>query len=119
MHDLLAYGQEFHEPWYGIEKGLKSTPEFLIWAEQVAEEDPEMDGWDGVLRDTNQRKWLVMGILMRVLRVKVFDGDLWGAEEEERKLLLGIERALLGPNREGKSLSRHLLFIFICEAREK
>jgi hypothetical protein len=74
--------------------------EFTSWVDQVCQEDELVGGWDHVFRDTDQRRWLVLAVLMRVLRVKIFDDDLWGAGKEERSLLAGIDKALL--NREGK-----------------
>lgn len=87
---------EFHQPW-----AINHTPEFLNYVLQVAEQDPEQGGWDKMLRDTNQRKWLLMGMLMRILEVKVFGGDLWGATKEEKELMFGLEKALIA--QEGPS----------------
>jgi hypothetical protein len=92
VHDINA--GDFFEPW-----GANMTPEFVAWAEQVAEPDPNLGTWDDLLRDTQQRKWFVMAILMNILRVKVFDVDLFGANKEQAELLHGISRALVG--REG------------------
>jgi hypothetical protein len=94
VHDLDA--GEFFEPW-----GAGMTDEFVTWAEQVAEPDPNTGTgtWDDLLRETRQRKWLVMGVLMRILTVKVFEVDLFGASKEQGELLHGISRALVG--REG------------------
>lgn len=75
------------------------TPEFVAWVEQVAEPDPNLGTWDDLLRDTQQRKWLVMAILMKILKVKVFDADLFAANQEQAELLHGISRAFVG--REG------------------
>lgn len=95
VHDLEA-GQ-FYEPLEEVEV----SAEFIHWASQVAEEDPVMGGWDYVLRNSRQRRWLVMAILMRIIKIKIFDTDLWGANQEQCELLFGIERALL--SREGIS----------------
>jgi len=92
VHELSA--GEFFEPW-----AANMTPEFVAWAEQVAEPDPNMGTWDDLLRESVQRKWLVMAILMKILRVKVFDADLFGANQEQGELLHGLSRALVG--REG------------------
>jgi len=35
-----------------------------------------------------------MGILMHILKGKIFDADMWGATKEEKDLLFAIERAL-------------------------
>jgi hypothetical protein len=77
------------------------TDEFITWAEQVAEPDANhVDYWDEILRNTVQRKWLVMAILMKIIKVKIFDADMFGTGKEQAELLHGISRALLG--REGK-----------------
>jgi hypothetical protein len=71
LHDSLDLG----EPW-----ALDFSPEFIAWAEQVAEPDPATGGWDGILKDGEQRKWFVMGILVRVLRVKGLEKALFTGE---------------------------------------
>ena len=87
----------FFEPW-----AAGMSDEFITWAEQVAEPDAyNIESWDELLRDTLQRKWLVMGILMKIIKVKIFDADMFGANKEQRELMHGISRALLG--REGKT----------------
>jgi hypothetical protein len=91
---------ETYEPW-----AVNHTPEFLNYVLLVAEQDPEQGGWDKVLRDTAQRKWLLMGVLTRILEVKVFDEDLWGATKEEKDLLFAIEKALF--TQEGTSSFSH------------
>lgn len=94
VHNLDA--GKFFEPW-----GAGMTDEFVTWAEQVAEPDLNRGTgtWDDLLRETRQRKWLVMGVLMRILTVKIFEVDLFGASKEQAELLHGISRALVG--REG------------------
>ena len=85
---------EFYQPW-----SINMTPEFLAWAEQVAEPDPTDGSWDRILRDASQRKWFIMAILAKVLKVKVFDTNLFGANQQEAELLHGLDRAFLA--REG------------------
>jgi hypothetical protein len=85
---------EFHQPWVA-----NLAPEFVSYVEQVAESDPAVGGWEDLLRDTQQRRWLIVAVIMRILEVQVFQTDLWGADQQEKELLLGIERALL--TREG------------------
>ncbi len=77
------------------------TDEFVTWAEQVAEPNPHLGSWDNLLRETGQRKWLIMGILMKIIKVKVFDVDLFGASKEQAELLHGLSRAFVG--REGNT----------------
>lgn len=95
---------EVLQPW-----AVNHTPEFLNYTLEVAEQDPEQGGWDMLLRDTKQRKWLLQRILMRILEVKVFATNLWGATKEEKELMFGIEKALF--TQEGTSLPVLLHFI--------
>ncbi|PVH69592.1 hypothetical protein DL98DRAFT_598537 [Cadophora sp. DSE1049] len=83
------------EPW----EKCKMTPEFLKWAEMVAEPEPRMGCWDELLRDRGMRKWFVMAVLVRVLRVKVFEEYLFGGTGEQTTLMHQVDRAFLG--REG------------------
>lgn len=92
-HDLDE--GEFHQPW-----AIGMTPEFLRYVEQVAEADPELGGWNKLLRDTTERKWLVMAVLTRILEAHVFGADLFGADAEEKQLIFQVDRALI--TREGK-----------------
>jgi hypothetical protein len=84
VHDLKSHGQ-FYQPW-----AIMHTPEFVSWAEQVAEPDP-LTGWDSLLRNTEERKWFIMGIIVRVLRIKIFDEELFGINEREQDLMHAIE----------------------------
>jgi hypothetical protein len=92
LHDIDA--GEFHQPW-----AAGMAPEFLRYVEQVAEADPMISSWDKLLQDTAQREWLIVAVLTRILEIHVFGADLWGADTQEKELLLGLERALL--TREG------------------
>jgi hypothetical protein len=105
LHDLNQ--GEFFEPW----KEIDFSSEFIAWAEQVAEGE-----WDGILRDGVQRKWFVMGILVRVLKVKVFDEGLFGGNEREGEFLRGLEKALF--TREGISLSLFPSFLISDKSME-
>jgi hypothetical protein len=96
LHSLV----NLDEPW-----SPDFSPEFIAWAEQVAEPDSATGGWDGILREGEQRKWFVMGLLVRVLRVNVFDEELFGANERDGGFLMGLEKALF--TREGMTLSFH------------
>ncbi|TVY88802.1 hypothetical protein LAWI1_G004798, partial [Lachnellula willkommii] len=87
LHDL-ALG-DFHQPW-----ALKWNPEFVFWAEQVAEDDPRVGSWDELLRDSSERKWFLVAVLVKILKVKIFDADLWGANQQQKELLLAIERSM-------------------------
>jgi len=84
IHDLKK--GTFYEPW-----AVAHTPEFIHWCEQVAEPDPKT-GWDSLLRDGKERKWLVMGVIVRILRTKIFDEELFGTDEREAELMHGVEK---------------------------
>jgi hypothetical protein len=92
LHDLDQ--GDLHQPW-----AAGMSPEFLRWVEDVATADPMVGSWDPLLQNTAQRTWLIVGIITRILEIQVFGADLWGAEPQEKELLLGMERGLL--NREG------------------
>lgn len=100
IHDLDR-GKMF-EPW-----AVGHSKEFLAYAQQVAEPNLAMGGWDQLMRDTTDRKWLVMGIIMEALRVKVFQADLIGATQQEKELFYAQERAFFA-TAEGK-----ISFLFI------
>lgn len=95
LHDIDV--GEFHQPW-----AAGMTPEFIRHVEDVAEADPMDGSWDTLLRNTVQREWLIVAVIMRILEIHVFGADLWGAEPEQKALLLDLERALL--TREGWDL---------------
>ena len=94
------------EPW----SKCKMTPEFIKWAEMVAEPEPRMGCWDELLRDSGMRKWFVMAIVVRVLRVKVFGVEIFGGTGEQRELMHQVDRAFLG--REGEFLFPHCATLF-------
>lgn len=86
IHDLDE--GEFYQPW-----AANHAPEFLDYVLHVAEPDPNGGGWDKILRDKNQRKWLLMGVMWTILENKVFNADLWGANQQEKELMFSIEKA--------------------------
>ncbi|QSZ37498.1 hypothetical protein DSL72_008596 [Monilinia vaccinii-corymbosi] len=86
----------FHEPW-----AINMPDEFLRYTQLVAEPDPIVGGWDEILTDTKTRKYLIVGIIVRILEVKVFAPNLWGNTKEGEELLHSLDRALL--DREGYS----------------
>lgn len=92
IHDLDR--GVFFEPW-----ACGVTPEFVSWAELVAEPDPAMGGWDTILRNTEQRQCFILGILMRIFQRKIFDEELFGQNDQQRELLNSLDRALF--QREG------------------
>lgn len=98
LHDLNQHPDL--DPWKaGFSK------EFVSYVEMVSDPDPAYGGWGSFLKDTNQRQWLIMAILTRILMIKVFGADLWGADVEEKNLLLAIERTFIGG--DGKRTPNH------------
>lgn len=96
------------EPW----SKCKMTPEFIKWAEMVAEPEPRMGCWDELLRDTGMRKWFVMAVVVRVLRVKVFGVEIFGGTGEQRDLMHQVDRAFLG--REGELILFDFPLVLLC-----
>ena len=92
QHNLAL--EEFYQPW-----ALKWSPEFIFWAKEVAEYDPWIGSWDELLRNSSERKWFLVAVIVKILKVKVFDADLWGANQQQKDLLLAIERSMF--QREG------------------
>jgi len=93
-HDL-DQGQ-FHQLW-----AVDMTPEFLNYVEQVAEPDINQGGWDEIIHNTKQRKFLVKAVVMRILEIKVFGAELLGATQQEDDMMMSLERGLF--TREGAS----------------
>ncbi|ESZ98077.1 hypothetical protein SBOR_1533 [Sclerotinia borealis F-4128] len=91
---------EFHEPW-----AVEMPDEFLRYCELVAEPDPAVGGWDELLINTESRRFLIVGIIVKILEVKVFAPSLWGNNEEGEELLHGLDRALL----DGEGYARQAL----------
>ncbi|KAH8596558.1 hypothetical protein B0O99DRAFT_705806 [Bisporella sp. PMI_857] len=81
---------EFHQLW-----ALDWSPRFIEYVQSVAEPDINQGGWDALLRSTNQRKFLIKAVLVKILEYKVFGVSLFGGTEQEKNLFLGLERALI------------------------
>lgn len=82
-------------------------PEFLNYVKEIAVEDPIDGGWNDLLMDAEQRKWLIVGFLTKVVERKIFNEFLWGADKQEENMLFGIDKALF--LREG-------MFLVSCQA---
>lgn len=80
----------FHEPW-----AVRMPDEFYRYVELVAEPDTVVGGWDEMLLDTSTRKYLIVGIIVRILEARVFSLVLWGNTKEGEEFLHGLDRALL------------------------
>ncbi|KAI4597132.1 hypothetical protein KJ359_004643 [Pestalotiopsis sp. 9143b] len=70
--------------------------QFLQYANLVAHEDSffgpldgpfRHDGWEHILRDKENRKWLIVAIVAQIIEKKIFVELLFGATPEQRKEL--------------------------------
>jgi hypothetical protein len=86
-------------------------PEFLRFAELVAEPDPHMGGWNRFMTDLGQRKWFLVGILARVLETRVFNELLFGATKPMNDMLVTMEKTLV--TLEGMCLPFSLLLLLL------
>ncbi|KAK6612527.1 hypothetical protein H4I96_01740 [Botrytis cinerea] len=68
---------EFHEPW-----AIRMPEEFYRYVELVAEPD-------------TYKKYLIVGIIVKILEARVFASVLWGNTKEGEEFLHGLDRALL------------------------
>ncbi|KAJ8066024.1 hypothetical protein OCU04_005118 [Sclerotinia nivalis] len=80
----------FNEPW-----AIDMPDEFYRYVELIAEPDPAVGGWDEMLTNTETRTFLIVGIIVKILEVKVFAPNLWGNTKEGEDLLHNLDRALL------------------------
>lgn len=79
-----------NSPW------LQNLPaEFYTYAGFTAQPDAHSGGWGRLMCDPGQRKWLVMGILARVLERNVFSELLFGAHEQHITMLENMEKAMV------------------------
>ncbi|KAK0630039.1 hypothetical protein B0T17DRAFT_615746 [Bombardia bombarda] len=65
----------------------KFSKEFMFYASLVARQDRFAGGWDGMLTKMLNRKYLVMGIIGRVLTTSVFEELLFGANQMQMQML--------------------------------
>lgn len=78
------------EPW-----AINMPDEFYRYVELIAEPDPVVGGWDEMLKHTATRKFLIVGIIVKISEVKVFAPNLWGNTKEGEDFLHSLDRALL------------------------
>ncbi|CAG8978926.1 hypothetical protein HYALB_00011188 [Hymenoscyphus albidus] len=83
------------KPWDAI--GMMS--EFTTFADLVAEEDPVVGGWEELVGKGSSRKFLVVGVIVKMLKFRVFDEGIYGGNVQEGEMMHGVERALI--DREG------------------
>jgi hypothetical protein len=102
LYDMAANWSEtyfsrknFPEKYNGKTWLLDLNEQFVQYANIVAHEDPffgprfdgRPDGWEHILRDRMNRKWLVVGILAQIIEKKIFVELLFGATPEQAKQL--------------------------------
>ncbi|KAF7960753.1 hypothetical protein EAE96_000426 [Botrytis aclada] len=92
----------FHEPW-----AVRMPEEFYRYVELVAEPDAVVGGWDEMLLDTSTRKYLIVGIIVKILEARVFSSVLWGNTKEGEEFLHGLDRALLDSEGYSRQELRH------------
>jgi len=68
-------------------KSAGFSPTFLHYASLVAKQDNNAGGWDILLESKLHRKYLVTGMVNRVLQTKVFDELLFGATDKTKAIL--------------------------------
>lgn len=72
----------------------KTTPLFRSMVELVEDVDPDAFGWDFLLFDSKKRLRMIVGIISRVLKDKVFDSLLFGCTKAQHQMLEGLELSL-------------------------
>jgi hypothetical protein len=81
-----AVSLESVTPWL-----IKMPREFLKYTEMIAEADENSGGWNKILSERDQRRHLLVGILVRILEVKIFGELLFGASEAQKTVLQDLE----------------------------
>ncbi|RDW87655.1 hypothetical protein BP5796_03349 [Coleophoma crateriformis] len=87
------------------------TPTFVEYALAVAESDDATGGWDSILQNSVQRKWLVAGILTCIYDKCIFQNPnrvLFGSNKGEEELLHKIDRNFFDSSK-GDGFSRQKL----------
>lgn len=74
-------------PWIGM------SFEFVRYSIMVAEPDDSLGDWNRILLERNERRYLLVGILARILEAKVFGELLFGASKGQKKQLEELERS--------------------------
>lgn len=82
--------QKGNSPW-----DIKQTHEFVSHAEYVACSDGYSGGWNRLMIDRVQRKFLLVGILVRILHLEVFNDLLFGASKSQKDMLMQVEKTLV------------------------
>lgn len=67
------------------------SKEFLAYASLVARQDSLLGGWEALLRSETQRTAMVCGIIAKALEDGAWDELLFGASEEQQRLLAELD----------------------------
>ncbi|KAK3336766.1 hypothetical protein B0T19DRAFT_396477 [Cercophora scortea] len=88
------YDQGSGYVWAAAATGLFSK-QFIYYAGLVARQDNMAGGWDCLITSKLHRKYLVMGVIAKVLETSVFDKLLFGASEAQLDVLSAEDEATL------------------------
>lgn len=72
---------------------IEMSPEFVRYSIMVAEPDDNLGDWNRILLEKNERRYLLVGILARILEAKVFGEMLFGGSKAQKKQLEDLERS--------------------------
>jgi hypothetical protein len=72
---------------------IEMSSEFVRYSTMVAELDNRSGDWNRILLKRNERWYLLVGILARILEAKVFAELLFGASKGQKKKLEDLERS--------------------------
>ncbi|RDW73121.1 hypothetical protein BP6252_07028 [Coleophoma cylindrospora] len=103
--DLEGDKAKVHHIWHLM------TPTFVEYTLAVAESDDATGGWDSILQNSVQRKWLVAGILTCIYDKCIFQNPnrvLFGSNKGEEELLHKIDRNFFDSSK-GDGFSRQKL----------
>jgi hypothetical protein len=70
---------------------VEMSSEFVRYSMMVADPDDNLGDWNRILLRRNERRYLLVGILARVLEAKVFGELLFGVNEAQKKQLEDLE----------------------------
>jgi hypothetical protein len=79
----------------GLSPWIEMSPEFSRYSTMVAEPDESLGTWNRILLERNERRYLLVGILARILEAKVFGELLFGGSKGQKKQLEDLERSSL------------------------
>jgi hypothetical protein len=71
------------------------SSQFRWYVARIAKQDIHAGGWDALLAKGLHRKYLVTGIIGKLLETCVFDELLFGADAEQRRMLEAQDRCTL------------------------